>query len=264
MSIAYDITDLRWALSPTFSLDIPRLEIPGGRTTALLGRSASGKSTLLSLLGRVEGSYFERAAGLSGEIWLTLGEERLSLLAMTERALLKRRLRGLELGFVFQREGLFPGMGVDENIIWPLAAAGFSDAEARDRAATMLARVKLPANRQVSTLSGGERKRLALARALAFEPAVLLLDEPLTGLDPEALGGLLELLAEIAEDPARTIVIVTHQEQDVRRLADHVVFMDGGKVARSGPRTAVAGALDAFFRGEGAVGSQDPVAGGEV
>ncbi|TNF32629.1 MAG: ATP-binding cassette domain-containing protein [Deltaproteobacteria bacterium] len=247
---AYAVRDLVWRLGPEFTLDIPALELPAGRTTALLGRSASGKSTLLSLLGRVEGSYFERAPDLSGEVWLDLGGERLELLALSERELLKRRLRGPRLGFVFQREGLFPGLSPVDNIVWPLTSAGVKPAEARDRARTMLERVRLPESRNVSTLSGGERKRLGLARALAFDPGVLLLDEPLTGLDPEALGGLLDLLAELTADPERTTVIVTHQREDVERLADHVVFMDRGRVAADGSRDAMAERLARFFLGE--------------
>ncbi len=252
MNEAYRIRDLKWRLGPEFELRVPALALPAGRTTALLGRSASGKSTLLSLLGRVEGSYFERAEGLSGQIWLATsrGAEPVELLGLSERELLARRLRGPELGFVFQREGLFPGLGVVDNIVWPLKACGVAADDARGRAERSLARVGLPANRTVAKLSGGERKRLALARVLAFEPRVLLLDEPLTGLDPEALGGLLELLASIAQDPDRTIVIVTHQREDVERLAEHVVFMDRGEVAAQGARRDMEEALAAFFRGE--------------
>lgn len=258
----YRVVDLRWRLGDDFTLAIPSLELPAGQTTALLGRSASGKSTLLSLLGRVEGSYFDRPPELSGQIWLDLGprgatrldpdpaDGRLELLGLAERELLRRRLRGPQIGYVFQREGLFPGLSPVDNIVWPLTACGVDAAVARERARLTLAQVGLAEGRTVATLSGGERKRLALARALAFEPPVLLLDEPLTGLDPEALGGLLELLAAVAADPDRTIIIVTHQREDVERLADHVVFMDRGRVVAAGARAEIADQLGRFFAGD--------------
>jgi ABC-type polar amino acid transport system ATPase subunit len=246
---AYAIRDLRWQVSPEFRLEIPALELPSGRTTALLGRSASGKSTLLSLLGRVEGNYFERPEGLAGTIELRLDGETIDLLALSERELLKRRLRGPGLGFVFQREGLFPGRDAIDNVAWPLQALGARPREARQVAAEALAKVGLAPDRQVATLSGGERKRLAIARAIGLSPKVLLLDEPLTGLDPEALGGLRELLRVLTSE-GRTMVIVTHQREDVSTLAHHLVFMDRGRVALAGPRDSLARELDAFFAGD--------------
>lgn len=251
-AIAFSITSLRWQVSPTFSLDIPKLELPRGQTTAILGRSASGKSTLLSLLGRVEGSYFERPSNLSGQILLRglRGEnDEVDLLALSERELLKSQLRGPGVGFVFQREGLFPGRSVRDNVAWPLRALGKAAKLADETADRALSSVSLSPEREVATLSGGERKRLAIARAIAMEPRVLLLDEPLTGLDPEALGGLRELLADLARQ-RRTMVMVTHQREDVEMLADHLVFMDRGRVALNGPRAQLGDALARFFAGE--------------
>lgn len=249
MATAYAIRDLTWQVSPEFRLHIPALDLPAGRTTALLGRSASGKSTLLSLLGRVEGSYFERPEGLSGRIALAFAGETLELLALSERELLERRLRGPGIGFVFQREGLFPGRDAIDNVAWPLRALGKRPVQAGEIALGALSRVGLAPDRQVATLSGGERKRLAIARAIALSPQVLLLDEPLTGLDPEALGGLRELLLTLSSE-GRTMVIVTHQREDVMLLAHHLVFMDRGEVALAGPREALARELEAFFAGD--------------
>lgn len=251
-TLSYMIEGLRWDLSPTFSLDIPRLSLPRGRTTALLGRSASGKSTLLSLLGRVEGSYFERPANLSGRIvlhGLRSDNDEVDLLAMSERELLKTQLRGPGIGFVFQREGLFPGRSVRDNVAWPLFALGKARHTADELAERALRSVDLSPDREVATLSGGERKRLAIARAIAMEPRVLLLDEPLTGLDPEALGGLRELLAQLARE-RRTMVMVTHQREDIEALADHLVFMDKGRVALEGPKEGLLDELARFFAGE--------------
>lgn len=247
--IAYAIRELLWQVSPEFRLAIPSLDLPAGRTTALLGRSASGKSTLLSLLGRVEGNYFERPENLSGRIDFTFEGATFDLLALTERELLKRKLRGPGIGFVFQREGLFPGRDAIDNVAWPLRALGKKPNEAHDIGSAALSKVGLAPERQVATLSGGERKRLAIARAIALSPQVLLLDEPLTGLDPEALGGLRELLLGLASE-GRTMVIVTHQREDVVGLAHHLVFMDRGQVALHGPREALGRELDAFFAGD--------------
>jgi polar amino acid transport system ATP-binding protein len=249
---AYRIKDLRWQVSPRFGLDIPHLELPAEQTTVILGRSASGKSTLLSLLGRVEGSYFDRPESLSGEIHLEglrSPTDSLELLHMTERALLRARLRGPGIGFVFQREGLFPHLSVLGNITWPLEVLGYPSHDAEQHAKASLDAVGLGADREVATLSGGERKRLAIARAIALSPKVLLLDEPLTGLDPEALGGLRDLLRGLARE-GRTMVMVTHQREDVDALADHLVFMDAGRVALAGPRAELSDALARFFSGE--------------
>jgi len=272
--IAFRIEDLRWQVSPSFALDIPRLALPRGQTTAILGRSASGKSTLLSLLGRVEGSYFERAADLSGKVFLhglraptqvpstarAVGGEaseasegapsdHIELLGLSEIELLKTQLRGPGIGFVFQREGLFPGRSVRDNVAWPLRALGQKPRDADTKAESSLAAVALSPDREVATLSGGERKRLAIARAIAMEPRVLLLDEPLTGLDPEALGGLRELLQRLSAE-RRTMVMVTHQREDVESLAHHLVFMDAGQVALAGPRMSLTSELERFFAGE--------------
>lgn len=252
----FAVRDLRWKISADFTLDVPKLDLPAGRTTLLLGPSASGKSTLLSLLGRVEGSYFPEAVPpeRTGTITLSLpggDHEPLELLELSERQLLKRRVRGPVIGYVFQREGLFAGLDVVENIAWPLSVQQrLKPAEARERATAALARVDLPPNRDVATLSGGERKRLALARTLAADPPVLLLDEPFTGLDPRALGSLLDLVAELASESSRSIVMVTHQRADIDRLGEHVVILRGGQVATSGPREEVAEALNAFLAGE--------------
>ncbi|MFO0745080.1 MAG: ATP-binding cassette domain-containing protein [Myxococcota bacterium] len=244
MSAAFSIAGLAWSVSAEFRLDVPALTLPLGKTTAILGRSASGKSTLLSLLGRVEGSYFERPEGLAGRIEF----DGLDLLALSERDLLKRKIRGVVIGFVFQREGLFPGRSAMDNVAWPLRALGTAPKEADERARAALADVGLGPERQVATLSGGERKRLALARAIAPSPRVLLLDEPLTGLDPEALGGLRELLQRLGRE--RTLVMVTHQREDVEALGDHLVFMDRGRVALTGTRAELAAELARFFAGE--------------
>lgn len=253
--LAFDIKGLRWVLSEDFTLEIDALGLPRGQTTLLLGPSASGKSTLLSLLGRVEGSYFPDAnpRALSGEILLSVGgngEGPLDLLSLGERELLKQRIRGVKVGFVFQREGLFAGRSVLENVAWPLQCHGMKRDAAESRARELLDLVALPESRDVATLSGGERKRLALARTLGPKPPVLLLDEPFTGLDPNALKALGDVLVRIADDPEVTIVMVTHQREDIERMGEFVVLMRRGSVARAGAREDLAQDLERFLDGE--------------
>ncbi len=261
-SSAFHVRDLRWELGGGFVLEVADLALPLGKTTLLLGPSASGKSTLLRLLGRVEGSYFPDSSyrAPQGEIWLrpTPDAEPLDLLALSERQLMARRVRGPLVGFVFQREGLFADLSVLDNIAWPLVAQGTPAKDANARAHELLERVGLPADRDVATLSGGERKRLSLARALGPDPQVMLLDEPFTGLDPRALAGLGELLVELASEPERSVVLVTHQREDIERLGEHVVLMADGRVAAAGSRDELADALAAFLEGDEVVGSRPP------
>jgi ABC-type multidrug transport system ATPase subunit len=246
--VALAIRGLVWPVHPGLTLAIPHLDLPRGRITALLGRSASGKSTLLRAMARVDGGYFTRAPRASGQILAPAlarpGAESPDLLSLTRRQLMVARIHGPGLGFVFQQEGLFPDRDALGNVRWALDAHGLPQAQAR--AAAALATVGLTPDRAVGTLSGGERKRLALARCLALEPRLLLLDEPFTGLDPEALRLLYPVLAA-ERDRGTTIVLVTHQRDDVCRLADHLVFLEAGQVVADGPRESLEDRLTAFF-----------------
>lgn len=252
---AFTVRDLRWDLGGGFRLAIDGLTIPAGRTTVLLGPSASGKSTLLSLLGRVESGYFPGAARPArGHIAYHPPERDadtppLDLLALSEAELLRARVRGDAIGFVFQREGLFVDRDALQNVIWPLTIRGVTAAEASARGRELLEKTGLAADRRVATLSGGERKRLALARALALDPPTLLLDEPFTGLDPTALEGLRELVATLGAERRRTIVLVTHQRGDIERLAQHVVLLRDGAVTAAGDLDAVREPLADYLRG---------------
>ena len=251
--MSFRVEDLSWTLGPEFSLAVPALEIPRGKSTLLLGPSGSGKSTLLKLLGRVEGSYFPDPTTPmpTGAIHFSglPGVEEVDLMALSERELLRRRIRGDHIGLVFQREGLFSGMSVRDNVRWPLMSGGMSRQAATDRADAVLERVSLRPDRDVTTLSGGERKRLALARTLGPDPSVLLMDEPFTGLDPRSLEGLLRLAVDLASEGERTLVMVTHQRADIDRLGDHVVLMSEGQIAAAGDRETMTEALDRFLEG---------------
>lgn len=263
---ALSIRGLRHELTPDVVLDVPRLDLPRGLVTLLLGSSAAGKSALLKLLARVDEGFFVTRRAPVGEAWLRSAKlpepGAVDLLALDRTTLAARRILGPVLGFVFQQEALFTFCDVRENVAWPLRELGWAADAAFERAAALLERVGLAPDRGVATLSGGERKKLALARALGPDPDVLLLDEPFTGLDPGAQRALIEVVA--AERGRRTAVIVSHQRLPYEALADHVVLMAGGRVVRAGPRAALDAAVRAFQDGHGVGGPIDTEGGDDA
>ncbi len=257
MHPALTIRGLRRPVHPGLTIDVPALDIPAGPVTALIGASGSGKSTLLRILGRLDGDGYRDAGLATGQVLLHArrleAAAPLDLLATPEETLLRLRVRGPIVGFVHQQEALFSGLSVCDNVAWPLTQLGIAPAEAERRAEAWLERVGLAAGRAVHTLSGGERKRLALARALAPEPELLLLDEPFTGLDPQAQGELVALVkAQGARgDPPCTIVLVTHEPRPFAALAERVVLLAHGAVQAEGPCAALQSEIQAFFAGAG-------------
>jgi energy-coupling factor transporter ATP-binding protein EcfA2 len=232
-----------------FRIDVPRLTIPAGRPTVILGPTAAGKTTLLAVLARIESAWL---AGPGGErakgrvLYHPTDGPPVDLLALGEGEIVDRRLRGGEIGLVLQANGLFTGRSVEENVAWPLRRGGFSREEARRRAEESLDRTGgPPADRPVARLSGGESKRLAVARALALRPRALLLDEPFTGLDPESLGAMIALVKDLP--PETTPVVVTHQPRAVKALVGHVVLVRDGRVEWSGEAGEDEGRIERFL-----------------
>ncbi len=185
----------------------------------LLGPSGSGKSTLLRCLNLLEPVS-------SGSI-LFQGKE----IAQTPRKqVAKVRQR---IGMVFQNFELFQHLSALDNIaLAPVRVRNIPPSRAREQARVLLDRVHLPekADAFPDELSGGQQQRVAIARALAMEPALMLYDEPTSALDPEMVGEVLTVMQELAEG-GMTSIVVTHELGFARRVADHVVFMDGGVVA---------------------------------
>ena len=191
--------------------------IEKGEKVVVIGPSGSGKSTFLRCL-----NLLEEPTG--GEI---IFEGQNITAKDTDINLVRRRM-----GMVFQQFNLFPHLTVRENIkLAPVKLKVMTDEEADKRALELLARVGLPdkADSYPAQLSGGQQQRIAIARALAMNPDVMLFDEPTSALDPEMVGEVLEIMKELADD-GMTMVVVTHEMAFARTVSDRVVFMDKGVV----------------------------------
>ena len=191
--------------------------IEKGEKVVVIGPSGSGKSTFLRCL-----NLLEEPTG--GEI---IFEGQNITAKDTDINLVRRRM-----GMVFQQFNLFPHLTVRENIkLAPVKLKVMTDEEADKRALELLARVGLPdkADSYPAQLSGGQQQRIAIARALAKNPDVMLFDEPTSALDPEMVGEVLEIMKELADD-GMTMVVVTHEMGFAREVATRVLFMDGGNI----------------------------------
>ena len=215
------------------ALDEVSVEIPSGSLTALLGPSGSGKSTLLRVIAGLE----RPDAGtveIDGRDATTLAPQR----------------RGV--GFVFQHYAAFKHMTVRENVAFGLKVARRPRAEIRARVDELLELVQLPglADRYPAQLSGGQRQRMALARALAVEPQVLLLDEPFGALDARVRKELRAWLRRLHDEVHVTTVFVTHDQEEAMEVADRIVVMNHGRIEQvGGPRDLYEHPSNAFVMG---------------
>lgn len=192
------------------------LRVAAGETVALLGRSGSGKTTLL----RTVNALVRPASGTV----LVGGED----VAAAEVVGLRRKI-----GYVIQDAGLFPHMTVGRNVAMALELAGKPLGEREARAREVMALVGLPeemAARYPWQLSGGQRQRVGVARALAMEPDVLLMDEPFGALDPLTRTEMQTMLRELLRRVGATTLIVTHDLDEALFLADRVVLLEAGAV----------------------------------
>ena len=206
----------RWSDSVTvgpITLDIARGEI-----LALLGPSGSGKTTMLRLL-----AGFETADG--GRI--TVAQEDVTAMPPARR----------HFGMVFQHYALFPHLDVGDNVGFGLAKSG--DREARISRALTLVDLAGYERRKVYELSGGQQQRVALARALAPEPRVLLLDEPLSNLDPALRERTRHELREVIKRVGITTVFVTHEQEEAFDLGDHIAVLNNGRLEQVGAPDAL-------------------------
>jgi sulfate transport system ATP-binding protein len=193
------------------------LEVPNGSLVALLGPSGSGKTTLLRIIAGLEvpdrGTVFYRDEDIT-----------------------QYSARDRRVGFVFQHYALFRHMTIADNVGYGLRVRGIGKKERQARVDELLKLVRLESHgeRYPSQLSGGQRQRIALARALAAQPTVLLLDEPFGALDAKVRTELRQWLRRLHQEIHVTSVFVTHDQEEAFEVADHVVVMNEGKIEQMG------------------------------
>ena len=200
------------------------LEVEPGDVIAILGPSGSGKTTLLRIADFLE----DADAGV-----LRFGEDTVTLPLKDARLKTKLRQR---TGFVFQNYGLFANYTALGNVMLGLThVQGLSKAEAKARAEEALTKVGLAdrMDHYPSQLSGGQQQRVGIARAMAYNPEVIFFDEPTSALDPELTGEVLSVIRQLAQE-GRTMVLVTHEMEFARRVANRIVFMENGVIVEEG------------------------------
>jgi ABC-type sugar transport system ATPase subunit len=211
---------LEWVTirSGEFSLKQVSFEIPAGSYGVLMGKTGSGKTTIL-----------EAICGLRD---LEQGGIRLA-----DRDVTQLRPADRGIGYVPQDRALFQTMTVRQNLAFAPSIQGWSRAEIDDRIRQLaeLLRIAPLLDRSPAGLSGGEAQRVALGRALAARPKILLLDEPLSALDDETWEGMIDLLGEVRRATGVTTLHVTHRREEARRLADRILILADGAVRAAAP-----------------------------
>ena len=213
-----DVRSLEKSFGDHKVLDGINEHIYPGEKVVVIGPSGSGKSTFLRCLNLLE----EPTAGTITVDGVDITDPKTDIDKIRQR-----------MGMVFQQFNLFPHLTIKENIkLAPVTLKLMSDSEADQKAMELLERVGLPdkADAYPKQLSGGQQQRIAIARALAMNPEVMLFDEPTSALDPEMVGEVLQLMKELADD-GMTMVVVTHEMGFAREVGTRVLFMDGGNIA---------------------------------
>lgn len=219
-----EINDVYKAFSPELRpLEGATLKVEPGTTMVVLGKSGSGKSVLLkSIVGLLVPE--------SGSITVA-GTEVIGAGPKTLQAIRRK------VGYVFQSGALYDSLTVGENLAFPLEKTkGMKGPEARERVMHYLERVGLPekVNKMPSELSGGQRKRVGVARTIITEPEYLLYDEPTTGLDPQTTKEIAELIVDLKDDLKITGIAVTHDPYCLHIVADRVAYLENGVIVFEG------------------------------
>lgn len=205
------------------------LDIPRGKVTAIMGPSGTGKTTLLKhITGQMRGNV--------GEVWV----DGLNVSKLSRQALFELRER---IGYLFQNSALLTDFDVFENVAFPLRQhTQLPEVLIRNIVLTKLQAVGLrgAAPLMPTELSGGMARRVALARAIVFDPMLILYDEPFVGLDPIALNQVLNLIRTLNETLGITSVLVAHELEAIKQVADHIYLIANGKVVAHGDPNTIA------------------------
>jgi phospholipid/cholesterol/gamma-HCH transport system ATP-binding protein len=232
-----DVRDLKKSFGAQLVLDDVSFRIENGESVAIIGRSGGGKSVLLKhIIGLLQPD--------SGDVVID-GE---SIVAMNERQLLRVRRK---FGMVFQGAALFDSMTVAENVAFGLRRhEHLTEAEIAKRVARTLDMVDLPGTEEKNPaeLSGGMRKRVGLARAIIYEPQILLYDEPTTGLDPIVSDSIDKLIMRVRDHLKVTTVVVTHDMRTARRVGNRVMMLHERKLYANGTPEEIFASQDPVVR----------------
>ncbi|KRW57808.1 ABC transporter ATP-binding protein [Pseudomonas sp. TTU2014-080ASC] len=215
LSMSIDIENLTKTYGSFAALDDVSLSIKSGEFLSLLGSSGSGKTTLLM--------------ALAGFVRPDAGSIRFGGREMIFEPPHKR-----DVGMMFQSYALFPHMNVFQNVAYPLKLRGYNRADIRKRVQEALAMVELDhlIERNITEMSGGQRQRIALARAIVFEPKILLMDEPLSALDKRLRETMQLELRRLHERLGMTVVYVTHDQREALTMSDRIAVMSNGKICQ--------------------------------
>jgi phospholipid/cholesterol/gamma-HCH transport system ATP-binding protein len=232
-----EVRQLKKSFGSQVILDGVDLRIESGESAVIIGRSGGGKSVLLKhLIGLLQAD--------AGEVWV----DNENITRMSERQLLRVRRK---FGMVFQGAALFDSMTVAENVAFGLRRhEHLTEAEIQKRVAAVLDVVDLPGTekKKPAELSGGMRKRVGLARAIIYEPQIVLYDEPTTGLDPIVSDSIDQLIIRVRDHFKVTSVVVTHDMRSARRVGNHVLMLHEKKIYAGGPPEEFFTSSDAIVR----------------
>lgn len=224
------ITDLHKSFGNLHVLKGIDFQAETGEVIVVIGSSGMGKSTFLRCL-----NYIERPEkGI-----IEIDNVKVNAEKCTEKEI--RQLR-LKTSMVFQNYNVFKNKTVLENVMLPMTSVQkIEKDEAKKKALHYLEQVGLmdKINEYPSRLSGGQQQRVGIARALAVNPKLILLDEPTSSLDPKLVHGILNILRNLANEHKRTMIIVTHEMGFARDIADRIVFMDDGRIIEEGTRESL-------------------------